>query len=86
MAKPHDKPERRSAKGKSALPHQRRLKVRKGYYDYHLSSSRYDYGGFKPVPWMLIKGYWLEQAGFGVDTEVEVSVSEGRIVFTAGAG
>jgi len=37
----------------------------------------------RPVPWIQLKGYWLEQAGFSIDTPVLVEVSEGKLVITA---
>lgn len=36
-----------------------------------------------PVPWVHVKGYWLEEAGFPVGTPLQVEVSEGRLVISA---
>ena len=52
----------------------RTLKVRAGHYDYQRMP--------KPVPWIYLKGYWLEQAGFSIGATVQVQVSSGRIVVT----
>lgn len=30
-----------------------------------------------PVPYMLLKGYWLNKAGFTIGTNISVEVSEG---------
>lgn len=56
----------------------RKLKVRTGHYDY----ARQDYRAPEPVPWIYIKGYWLQQAGFLIGTPVQVQISKGRLVIT----
>ena len=82
MAKHNSTSESRSAKAK--FPHYRHLKVRSGYYDYHLRSLR----PYSPrptpdaVPWILLKGYWLNRVGFTIGTKVRVQVKPGRIVLT----
>ncbi len=58
-------------------PTTRTLKVRAGHYDYQRLP--------KPVPWVYLKGYWLEQAGFTIGTTVQVKVSQGRLVLTLDA-
>jgi len=55
-------------------PATRTLKVRTGHYDYQRMP--------KPVPWIYLKGYWLEQAGFSIGATIQVQVSSGRIVVT----
>ncbi len=56
---------------------QRKLKVRKGHWDYILKST--PGGGNRTTPFILLKGIWLEQAGFTVDTPVCIAVDEGRL-------
>lgn len=56
---------------------QRKLKVRKGHRDYTLKSQ--PCAGNAPTPFLLLKGTWLEQAGFTIDTPVSVTVEEGRL-------
>ncbi|UWN49839.1 Endoribonuclease SymE [Alcanivorax sp. ALC70] len=56
---------------------QRKLKVRKGHWDYTLKSQ--PYSGNRIIPFVLLKGAWLEQAGFNIDTPVSVSVKDGRL-------
>ena len=56
----------------------RRIKVCAGYYGYFLSDHRIP----RPVPWIQLKGYWLEAAGFSIDTPLLVKVSEGKLVLT----
>lgn len=82
MAKHNSTPEFRSAKAK--FPYSRQLKVRSSYY-YRAYNPRYRYMPHKipkkaPVPWINIKGYWLNQAGFTIDTPLSVTVRKGRIV------
>lgn len=78
MAKSTITPEHRSAQEKS-FP-SRNLKVRQGYYDYQLLGS---YKRSAPVPWIHIKGYWLDKAGFTIDTPVSVEVQDGCLIIKA---
>jgi hypothetical protein len=55
----------------------RTLKVRKGHRDYTLKSK--PYSGKPITSFLLLKGTWLEQAGFTIDTPVSVSVENGRL-------
>lgn len=90
MATRNHKP--RSCVGKSEtrkpnrdFPYTRHLKVHPGqYYQsfdpvrvHRLKQPR------PPVPWVHVKGYWLEEAGFPVGTSLQVEVSEGRLVISA---
>ena len=58
--------------------HTRQLKVRESYHDYQLQQSSIR----EPVPWVQLKGYWLKQAGFNVNTPVKVRVMKGCLVIT----
>ncbi|MES2825212.1 MAG: SymE family type I addiction module toxin [Pseudomonadota bacterium] len=78
MAKRTIAPESLSAQEKS-FPN-RKLKVCMGFYDYVLSSSPSTYKAPPPVPYMLLKGYWLHKAGFTIGTNTSVEVSEGCLV------
>ncbi len=71
-------PEPRSAQEKSFPA--RKLKVCRGFYDYVLSSSPSTYKAPPPVPYMLLKGYWLHKAGFTIGTAVRVNVYKGCLV------
>ena len=75
-------PEPRSAKAK--FPYYRQLKVRKGYWDHHFAriNRLHPYRVPPPVPWIQVKGYWLNQAGFTIGTSVQAKVSKGKIVLT----
>jgi hypothetical protein len=57
---------------------QRKLKVRKGHWDYTLKNE--PYSGNRIIPFLLLKGTWLEQAGFNIDTPVSVSVKGGQLL------
>ncbi|MES2825910.1 MAG: SymE family type I addiction module toxin [Pseudomonadota bacterium] len=74
MAKRTIAPEPRSAQEKSFPT--RKLKVRKCFYDYQLLRA------YPPpsVPWINIRGYWLNKVGFTINTPVCVEVSDGCLV------
>jgi len=79
MAKRTIPPEPRSAQEKSSTF--RNLKVRKGYYPHQFHSNN-QYSTPRPVPWVQIKGYWLNQAGFSIGTPLSVQVQNGCIIIT----
>ncbi|HBR99256.1 MAG TPA: type I toxin-antitoxin system SymE family toxin [Gammaproteobacteria bacterium] len=89
MAKRNSTPESRSAKvfspkGTRQFPYFRELKVRSGSYHYQVGTfqPRHRHRSRQPVPWVYIKGYWLNQAGFSVGTRLQAKISKGRIVLT----
>ena len=89
MAKRNDKLEFRSTKANSSkksriFPYYRQLKVRNSYYYYQYGDfqSRDRYRPIKSVPWINIKGYWLNEAGFSIGTLVRVKISKNRIILT----
>lgn len=89
MANRNNKLESRSAKVKSSkkpekFPYHRQFKVRKSqyYYQYGDFQPRNHYRPVIPVPWINIKGYWLNEAGFSIDTPLQVKIEEGRIILT----
>jgi hypothetical protein len=51
---------------KQPLPYERKLKVRTSYYDhqFHNHHPLYPAQEHVPVPWINIKGYWLQEADF----------------------
>ncbi|WP_161815930.1 SymE family type I addiction module toxin [Steroidobacter agaridevorans] len=59
---------------RSTPPSSRQLKVSPSRYDVH---SRH--WPPPPVPFIRLRGYWLEKAGFGVDQRVNIQVSDGCI-------
>lgn len=84
MAKRNDKPESRSA---AKFPYRRRLKVREGYYDYQFHSPTFSKKTRpRPVPFILIKGYWLSRANLSIGTALQVTISPGQIILSASSG
>jgi toxic protein SymE len=69
---------------KQPLPYERKLKVRTSYYDhqFHNHHPLYPAQEHVPVPWINIKGYWLQEAGFNINAPLLVKVSKGEIVLT----
>lgn len=79
MAKSNDTSASRSTTKNSCQ--ERQIKVTRAYYDYKpKDASPYQSGQYRP--WIQLKGKWLEQAGFSVDTPVKVRVMEGCLVLT----
>lgn len=63
------------------FPH-RQLKVREGYHSYQLNQR---YPLRTPVGEITLKGNWLVQAGFDINSQVKVRVMEGCLVLTCAA-
>lgn len=84
MAERHGKAGNRLRKSK--ICQERRIKVLPINYDYRPKAQQN-----KPhfvtdnVPWIQMKGKWLEQAGFAIHTPVTVRVMKGCLVLTAEA-
>lgn len=57
----------------------RRLKVREAYHTYQLSQNTPQRTAIGQID---LKGHWLIQAGFTIDTPVTVRVMEGCLVLT----
>ena len=68
MTKGNDKPASRSAPNK---PQHKQIKV----------CARYDNN--KVMPWVQMRGQWLEQIGFSIDTPITVRAMDGCLVLTA---
>ncbi|MES2822748.1 MAG: SymE family type I addiction module toxin [Pseudomonadota bacterium] len=83
MAKRTIAPEPRSAQEKTSYT--RKLKVRTGSYDYQLNNVNniHSYKVAPPVPWIHVKGYWLNKTGFTIGTPVCMEVSDGCLVIRA---
>ncbi|ODB95152.1 hypothetical protein A3197_17480 [Candidatus Thiodiazotropha endoloripes] len=78
MAKRDGKPGNRLRKCK--ICEQRYIKVNQIPYLYQLKDDPVGVG--RPVPWIQMKGHWLDQAGFAIDTPVTVRVMDGCLVLT----
>ncbi|MEJ2446309.1 MAG: SymE family type I addiction module toxin [Exilibacterium sp.] len=66
----------------SATQKIRHIKVNQIVYDYKPKRTPANFV-MPPVPWVQLKGKWLEKAGFTIDTPIRIEVSEGRLVLTA---
>jgi toxic protein SymE len=62
--------------------HIRQIKVTKTFYEYRLKDQPPN-AAARPIPWVQLKGHWLQQAGFTIDTPVKVRVMEGCLVLIA---
>ena len=59
----------------------RKLKVHESYYDYTpRSNNRYERP--KPVPYVLLKGYWLQKINFDIGKAIKVEVKENQLTLT----
>jgi hypothetical protein len=71
------------ATGDSTQPkpicHTKQIKIGHMVYEYRRKTK--DNSQAK-VPWLQLKGHWLDQAGFSIDTSVTVRVMEGCLVLT----
>jgi toxic protein SymE len=59
----------------------RKLKVRAGHYD-RLCIDRIGYKPSPQVPFVLLKGHWLEQANFAIGQNINVEVRENQLILT----
>ena len=82
MAKAHSTPRRPRAVARRCQ--ERRVKVKKGYYERpcRQQPAAESYSAPRPVPWVQLKGYWLAAAGFSIDAPIRVRVMEGCLVLT----
>jgi len=80
MAKRNDTPGTRLAKSKSC--HERHIKVTQIHYEYR-TKDQSPGSGSRSVPWIQMKGHWLRQAGFEINTQIKVRVMDGCLVLTA---
>lgn len=61
----------------------RTLKVRAGYYDRpYTGRIRYPEKPVAQVPFVLLKGHWLENANFLIGQNINVEVRENELILT----
>lgn len=65
----------------SKICQERYIKVHEIHYEYRVKEQSPN-SGCRSVPWINIKGHWLKQAGFDINTPVKVRVMEGCLVLT----
>ncbi|MCU7861625.1 MAG: type I toxin-antitoxin system SymE family toxin [Candidatus Thiodiazotropha sp. (ex Lucinoma kastoroae)] len=76
-------PERRSPKDKTRQT--RAIKVREIIYSRIIKDkhhAHFDQTIETTVPWITMKGQWLEQAGFAIHAPIKVRVMEGCLALT----
>jgi toxic protein SymE len=78
MANRNSKSEVRLTKSKTCQ--ERNIKVNQIHYMRKLKDD--PAGAGRPVPRIQLKGYWLQQAGFEINTPVKVRVMNGCLVLT----
>ena len=68
-----------SLRDDSTTKQHRRLKVKRGWYDYQ---GRQPLRQQSTIAEILLKGKWLAEAGFEINSNVEIQVQQRRIVIT----
>ena len=58
----------------------RQLKVKRGWYDYQ---ARQWINNRSTIAEIQLKGKWLADAGFAIDSKVDITIENGRLVITA---
>ena len=79
MANDNSKAGSRLRKSKSC--EERYIKVNQTYYEYR-TKEQHRYSSCRSVPTIQMKGHWLKQAGFEIDTPIKIRVMDGCLVIT----
>jgi len=69
---------------KSKVCQEKWVKMNTAYYS--LTKKRRNENpnsGDTPIPWLNLRDFWLEQAGFPIDQPVKIRVMQGCLVVTA---
>lgn len=66
---------------KPIILQERYITVGRIHYDYRPKDYPANMGN-PVVPWIQMKGYWLEQAGFLIGCRVKVQVIKNRLILT----
>ena len=59
----------------------KQLKVRWTRYDHSIKGKHAHYLP-PPVPFVLLKGYWLEESGFKIDDIVDIEIDNNKLILT----
>ncbi|WP_236202960.1 SymE family type I addiction module toxin [Pseudomonas protegens] len=51
--------------------------------DFYPPLGDVEYPQHRLVPWLRLRGHWLQQAGFEVNQKIRIAVSKNRLVITA---
>ena len=68
-----------SLRDDSTTKQHRQLKVKRGWYDYQ---GRQPLKQQSTIAEISLKGKWLGEVGFTVDSNVDVCIEDGRLVIT----
>ncbi|WP_455284132.1 SymE family type I addiction module toxin [Cupriavidus necator] len=68
---------------RSARPQVRTLKTGRTFFPVVPDSSN-NFTGLRAIPWIRLRGVWLEQAGFSVGQLLKVKVQHKRVVISVG--
>ncbi|MES9859891.1 MAG: SymE family type I addiction module toxin [Candidatus Thiodiazotropha sp. 4PDIV1] len=58
----------------------RKLMVRQGHRDYSLKNK--PSSGNPRIPFILLKGSWLEESGFVIGLSISIQVSQNQLIIT----
>ena len=78
MTGKHHKSEARLTQNKTNQ--ERHIKVNHTYYTHPRKDN--PSGAGRRIPWIQLKGDWLQQAGFEIDTPLKIRVMDGCLVIT----
>lgn len=67
---------------KSTTPQVRKLTTGRTFHIVAPNISN-SFTGLRAVPWIRLKGVWLERAGFSVGQPIRLEVQQGRVVIYA---
>lgn len=70
-------------KTRSAGTHVRTIKISRTHFPVVPGSSN-NFTGLRVVPWIRLRGVWLERAGFRVGQSLKVEVQRQRVVIWVG--
>ncbi|WP_420703866.1 SymE family type I addiction module toxin [Cupriavidus taiwanensis] len=64
---------------KSACTQVRTLTTGRTYFPVRCAKNN-GFSGLRAVPWIRLKGVWLEEAGFAIGRSIKVEVRQGQVV------
>lgn len=64
------------------IPTEKQIKVNKIFYP-HSPKDQPPYKRDRAVPWIQMKGLWLEAVGFSINMPIKIRIMDGCLVLTA---
>ncbi|NSX17020.1 type I addiction module toxin, SymE family [Cupriavidus taiwanensis] len=64
---------------RSKIEHVRTIKAGRTYFPV-IPSTNNGFTGLRAIPWIRLRGVWLEKAGFGAGQELKVRVQRKKVV------